>query len=449
VRNGASLKPGAYTLTLKVVEQDRKYYAKTMSELTADPLPGKPSRLSYLQAGLRSRGALLMLVLVLSTLLLFARRPDVFLNPQIYAEDGVVFLTQQRAQGYTAIFVPYAGYYNLVPRLIAWLADQFPLYYTPVIYNSVAFLIFLLVILFIFLNSPGSDLQKSSFALAPVLLPYTGDLFVSVVNIQWVLAMMLPFLYTQLPLSNWRRTALSVFIILLVGLTGPFVVVSCPLLLYRLWQQKRPNIHEACFVAATVIAVVIQGACMFKEAPAAASATALWNDWLQAIFARFGAFLYFGRHLPEHLPVITAIASSVIIFSTLWAALFVRKEYRCRALIIFAYGLIIFGVVMKKFAATPLSLHPAVAGQRYYVLPYLSFFLFYLMLARESRNWLKWLGRTGLLLMLFSTASSFRIAPLPDFPWHENIKQLEVQEHVKFQISPGWDVELHRKSESR
>jgi hypothetical protein len=422
---------------------------KTVSEATAELLPGRPDRLSSLQAGLRSRNALLMLVLLLSTLILFARRPDVFLNPQIYAEEGLIFLTQQRAQGHTAVFVPYAGYYNLVPRLIACLADQFSLYYTPVIYNGVAFLIFLLVILFIFRTSPGSNLQKSCFALAPVLLPYTGDVFVSVVNIQWVLAMMLPFLYTQPPLSNWRRTALAVFIILLVGLTGPFVVLSCPLLLYRLWQQKRPNIHEVCFGAATFIAVIIQGACMLSEAPATTSGAALWSDWLQAIFVRFGAYLYFGRHLPDRLPGVTAIASAVIIFSTLWASLFVRKEYRYRTLAIFAYGLIIFGVVMKKFAATPHILHPALAGERYYVLPYLSFFFLYLILAREPRFCLKWLGRVGLLLMLFSTATSFRIAPLPDFPWQENIKQLEAQGHIKFKIAPGWDIELHRRDESR
>src|SRR5262245_55829450 len=46
----------------------------------------------------------------------------------IWAEDGAVFLQQQRDLGFWAAFaVPYHGYLHVVPRLAAWAAGQAPL----------------------------------------------------------------------------------------------------------------------------------------------------------------------------------------------------------------------------------------------------------------------------------------------------------------------------------
>ena len=53
---------------------------------------------------------------------LAARRPEMFSNPQFWAEDSTVFYHGAYTRGATAIFEPYASYLHLVPRLTAALA---------------------------------------------------------------------------------------------------------------------------------------------------------------------------------------------------------------------------------------------------------------------------------------------------------------------------------------
>jgi hypothetical protein len=392
-------------------------------------------------------GVILLLLLV--SLTLFLRRPDTLLNPQLWAEDGIIFLAQQREYGSAAVLMPYAGYYHLVPRLIALTADQFSLYYTPAIYNGAAFLIFLLVSLFVFFISNGSNSYRFCFAIAPVLVPHTGEVLVNVTNIQWILGITLPFLYAQRPLAEWRRTALAVLIILAVGLTGPFVVLSCPLLLCRALWQRKLNIYEVCFYAATVLVIVIQGMSLLKEPAVAESATPVWSDWVKAIFERFGAYLYFGKYLPGQLPVTTSVVSAVMIFATLLGAALVSRGNRYMALLIFSYGIMIFCAAMKKFAHAPLALHPVLTGPRYYYLPYLSFFFLYLILAREPAPWLQWLGRIGVVLLVISGATLFRVPQLPDFNWRKNIDRLAVEGHATVPFPPGWSIELHSRDAGR
>lgn len=77
---------------------------------------------------------------LLVVLILFLRASDAFFNPQLWAEDGSVFLVQQREQGSVALFNQYSGYYHLVPRLIALLNDNLALKYIPISYNFAALL---------------------------------------------------------------------------------------------------------------------------------------------------------------------------------------------------------------------------------------------------------------------------------------------------------------------
>ena len=49
-------------------------------------------------------------VLGLTALILFLRRRNAFLNPQLWAEDGKVFFLEQWERGSQALITPYAGY---------------------------------------------------------------------------------------------------------------------------------------------------------------------------------------------------------------------------------------------------------------------------------------------------------------------------------------------------
>src|ERR1019366_4560833 len=63
-----------------------------------------------LRAALLTAGAVL--------LILFARRPESFLHPQFYAEDGAVFYVGAHRDPWGSILTPYAGYLHLASRLV-------------------------------------------------------------------------------------------------------------------------------------------------------------------------------------------------------------------------------------------------------------------------------------------------------------------------------------------
>src|SRR5476649_1587010 len=73
------------------------------------------------------------LTLLACAAILFARRPSALLCPQFYCEDGMVYFTAARAHGFASQFEIYAGYQQLVPRIVAWIASLFDPRYAPFI----------------------------------------------------------------------------------------------------------------------------------------------------------------------------------------------------------------------------------------------------------------------------------------------------------------------------
>ncbi|MSU50223.1 MAG: hypothetical protein EXS37_14250 [Opitutus sp.] len=196
------------------------------------------------------------LVLVCAALLVL-RKPWALHTPQLWAEDGSIFLTQDEQMGLRAFFEPYNGYLHLLPRLIAWLASHTadPAWW-PAIYNGLAFAIS--VGLFARMASPRVELpSKSWLMLAFVLVVGTGEVLINVTNLQWVTAF---FLLLQIFLARPTTAAQrfgDIAILLIVGLNGPFAIVFLPLLAWRTWRERHADNFLA--LAALGACAVVQG----------------------------------------------------------------------------------------------------------------------------------------------------------------------------------------------
>ena len=77
----------------------------------------------------------------LLVVLLFLRKPDSLTNPQLYAEDGSVFLRDQLVSPWTAIGFPYNGQFHSLPRIVALFDSLFPMLAVPLICSIVSVLI--------------------------------------------------------------------------------------------------------------------------------------------------------------------------------------------------------------------------------------------------------------------------------------------------------------------
>lgn len=187
--------------------------------------------------------------------LLALRKPWALHTPQLWAEDGSIFLTQDEQLGLRAWWEPYNGYLHLLPRLIAWVASRAAdVAWWPAIYNGLAFA--LNVALFARLASPRVQLPaKPGLMLAFVLVVGTGEVLINVTNLQWVTAFFLLLqVFTARP-ETWGQRLGDLAILALVGLNGPFAILIAPLLAWRAARERHADAFAALAVLGTCAAV--------------------------------------------------------------------------------------------------------------------------------------------------------------------------------------------------
>jgi hypothetical protein len=92
-----------------------------------------------------------VILFFLLAVLLLMRKPDILTNPQLYAEDGSVFLRDQLVFPGTAVFSPYNGQFHLLPRMLAMFESFFPLLAVPLLVSIASVLIHSLCLSIFFL----------------------------------------------------------------------------------------------------------------------------------------------------------------------------------------------------------------------------------------------------------------------------------------------------------
>ncbi len=172
-----------------------------------------------------------------AAVLLWVRKPWGLLNAQLWAEDGPIHLADVDAWGLNAASVPYRGYLQLLPRLIAWASQHLAdVAYWPFLYNAAAFLVTIGVLLRFTstrLSLPGKPWLVLSF----VLLAHTGEVWFNLTNLRWLTSF---FLLQQLlmdrPMTRAQRVG-DLVIVGLAGLTGPFVLIYLPFFIWHWWRD--------------------------------------------------------------------------------------------------------------------------------------------------------------------------------------------------------------------
>lgn len=166
------------------------------------------------------------------------RKPHALHTPQLWAEDGSIFLMQADMHGLEAFTLPYMGYLHTLPRLIAWTGSNLldPAWW-PAFYNGVAVLIWIAAAArFV---SPRFDFPgKPWLALSLVAVPHMGEVFFNVTNLQWVTALVLVQQAMIAPPTNARERWGDFAIVVLITLTGPFGIAFLPLFAWRWWRSR-------------------------------------------------------------------------------------------------------------------------------------------------------------------------------------------------------------------
>ncbi|WP_233805240.1 hypothetical protein [Paraburkholderia sp. HP33-1] len=209
-------------------------------------------------------------VAFLAAAILFAKAPLRILHGYLWAEDAAQFLVAAYSFGICSLHQEYAGYLHTIPRLITLFQwSVLPLRAAPHFFvigclllsaASSAYL-YRALLRYEWVRAP--QLMATLMALVPWIAPQSGEVFLDITNLQWVLApAFMVFIWETVTVddvaqSRWE-TALRAICMLLLSTTGPFGVFALPIALlcvfHRTWMLRKPMSAAGWPVFATYLA---------------------------------------------------------------------------------------------------------------------------------------------------------------------------------------------------
>jgi hypothetical protein len=376
---------------------------------------------------------------------LVVKSPDALYQPQFWAEDGAVFFQQQQTHALPQLFIPYAGYLHLLPRLVAWLAAWAPLAWAPAIYCLAAFAINAACVGYFLHRLAPWRLAWIGFG-AIFLTPTSGEIFGSLANCQWFAQLfLLAACFIPVPREG-RRVAVMSLLVLAVALTGPFALLlalihGALVAAARIGPRLRPAMSSLAEgggryrLVALWTGAFVQAICLaLGEGPASAYSLSLLvaalGSWSQVHLV--GVAL-----LPAELflaGLLALMAASAGLSAQRGAALFL--------LVLMALALLEIAAVSGRANISVLGSGMGY-GDRYFFLFKLAFWLLAFDLAR--RVWPR--ARLGFvvagLLMVLAAAhpGRFQRPPLEDKQWRRAIAPVEAGQTAVVDINPTpWTI---------
>jgi len=199
-----------------------------------------------------------MALLVLATVL---RRPDVVTNPQFWAEDGHFWFADAHNLGpWTSLIRPQDGYIQTLARLTGVVSLPFGLRAAPYVFNLVALIVQILPAFLVITSrfERAIPSRRVRFLLGAVYIAIPNfEVHGNVTNAQWHLALLAFMILAAAPsrLRRWR--VFDIGVLVLAGLSGPFVFLLAPVALVR-WLLSRERRHLVP-VAITAGLALVQG----------------------------------------------------------------------------------------------------------------------------------------------------------------------------------------------
>ncbi len=298
-------------------------------------------------------------LLVAATLLvLFYRRPDQFLHPYIWVEDGTEILKAFAETGAWSLFKPVSGYHVLATKLVTLSAYKISFLWAPeiAVAPTVAFTCGVIASVAL---APTHLRWRPLCALLPVLIPTDSEVFaVSEYTFWWAgLWIILALIWDR----NRGWQALRLFFIVFGGLSSPIVIpLSCFFGLRAAMERHRSEV--TCAGVAALLAAVQAGTLHVYGGPTATLGKLTIPLFVEKFFGLFvGAWI-------SSEDVTIAVGWAVI--SLIAASIFLERHKIDRYFVFI--GLSWLSITVIVLLRIPLkAIHPFVDGPRYFFYSYI------------------------------------------------------------------------------
>jgi hypothetical protein len=198
------------------------------------------------------------LLTALTVLVLFARRPDQFLHPYIWVEDGRYILAEYAERGAWTLTVPLAGYLLTVTKVISVVAYKVSILWAPEI-ELVLVVAFTCAVVVAVGLSPTHLRWPFLCACAVLLMPSESEVFaVSSYAFWWAgILLLLALLWDPDRGREWLR-----WLFLVVGgLSSPIILPVVALLALRAGMERRKSEYRALGLAGAMTVLQLLAMC--------------------------------------------------------------------------------------------------------------------------------------------------------------------------------------------
>lgn len=375
-------------------------------------------------------------------IVIFLRKPDAFLNPQFWAEDGTVFFVQAYHNGILSIFEPYAGYYHLYPRLIAFLADflKIPLQFLPAFYNYGWLLAFTIIFLYIWLRLGASVYEKFLLCAVLTVIPIDNEIFMHLTSSQWFLAPVLVLMAgAQYPESRGKRI-FDYGLAVLIGLSGPFCLLFLPFFLFNAFKAKDKYSCNLFFILCAAGLIQLMA---LNTSPRVSieGVFQLFNpDFINVAYKQY-SYLFFGWSM-AHAPYVFRLffLACVAVVMVFWGAGFYKRKEKL-GLFVLISGLMVLASALYIFKNQPGLLYPPGNGNRYFYIPSVMFLWSFIMFAHPAQPGL--FKKYLLVCLFFFWVYNINFRQIPqftDYRWPQWALQIPQKEMIDIPINPtGWE----------
>lgn len=400
-----------------------------------------------------------LLIFILSFLLLWARREDLLMNAQFWAEDSVFWYRDAYQNGFlNSLLTPRNGYFQTVSTLIVGGTTFLNPEHAPFVANFFGLLIRAILVWFLFTERCDFLNNTSRFFISVYFfcMPGVQEVHANITNAHWYLSLYVTMILISSDAKTRSWKAHDIFFIILSGLSGPFIIFVLASSVFKYFSQNNSSISLISFVkfytAPTNLVMILCSAIQILtilltfEGTRSSAPLGFSFDVISSIISS-NVFLFtffpwdissigWGNKLLSYF--ITIIFISSVIYSML------KGNWQVRVFIALPLLIFIFSMAKPQLTDSMPQLPTLVngEGQRYFVNLHIAIFsmLTVLIFNNSIRSKIK-----IYFLVLFYTLSAtmfflnFFVAPLPDMKWKDGarmINEANPGDTVSFRVVP-------------
>jgi hypothetical protein len=393
----------------------------------------------------------------------FLRCPETIRHPELYAEDGVVWFSSAYQQGpFHPLLEAHTGYLQTFPRLVADVGLLVPLRWLPLFFVVVAVVVQVMPAALVasrrFATIVPSFQVRLLLALLYLLIPNSTEVNANLTNAQWHLGL-LAFMVVIADAGGWWWRTFDVAVVVLSGLTGPFVLVVAPIAIVVVAMRRRP--WTLVLTIILCVEAVVQGITLLVTPRGTFAALGMTpGRFAEIVGGQVVGGTVIGPpatelgHVLTSDPVLCALlmlGGGLLCGAALW-----RGSMELRLFNILAMLVLLSSLLSPVASLTEPQWQALVgdAGARYWFFPAMALTVDMVWLAGQVRYWRGIPAALGAVLLtvtvMFGVRASFEypaLQPRPNWPAEVHaFDEARVGQQFTFQIIPtGWTFTLIKR----